>query len=251
MKAKAVLSIFFTALLVVASLSATQVSGASIEFIVNGGFETGDDTGWTGRYYEVTSDFAHSGLYSLQIFSSDGGVWQDLTEPISSACIKNFGFWHRKISDYGVSLIYAVVNYDSSEPIFCDAVESTVDWQYYDIMPYIPANTQIESIMIWTARVWGEGWEGVCVDDVSLLAETQTRQDEGGVPIPYPPPPYEPPPPQNESQNGGDWADGFVQFVGTLKEVVQRLLGNPLYLLLLLLMVAVLAHYSTRKRPRR
>jgi hypothetical protein len=246
MKAKAVLSIFFTALLVAASLSATEVSGASIEVIVNGGFETGDDTGWTGRYYEVTSDFVHSGLYSLQIWSSDGGVWQDLTEPISSAYIKNFGFWHRKISDYGVSLIYAVVNYDSSEPIFCDAVESTVDWQYYDIMPYIPADTQIKSIMIWTASVWGEGWEGVCVDDVSLLAETQTQQDEGGVPIPYPPPP-----PQNESQNGGDWAGGFVQFVGTLKEIVQRLLGNPLYLLLLLLMVAVLAYYSTRKRPRR
>jgi len=242
MSGNKVSAILVLLLLCVSVVGIDEVSATSNEFIVNGGFETGDDTGWTGRYYDVTSEFAHSGLYSLQIWSSDGGVWQDLTKPISSACIKNFGFWHRKISDYGVSLIYAVINYDSPEPIICDAVESTVDWQYYDIMPYIPANTQIESIMIWTAKVWGEGWEEVCVDDVSLVV----KLSDDGAPWWYNNPP------QSQNQTGNNQqSEGWLDWRGISQratETLKRLLGNPWILLLLIALIVWLGSYSIRRR---
>jgi hypothetical protein len=244
MKAKAVLSIFFMALLVVASLSATEVSGASIEVIVNGGFETGDFTGWEHQQGDIyTKPNAHTGNYSAWLYE----CWLQQTFT-SSVTATSFTFWAKNYNAEQSFLHTVVVHYEDDTEDGLDFRvsgwnETTYEnyWEFFNLTSQLKHGKAIKWI-----KFLGDTGQPYLLDDVSLLAETQTQRDEGGVPNPYPPPP-----PQNESQNGGGWAGGFVQLVGTLKEIVQRLLGNPLYLLLLLLMVAVLAHYSTRKQRRR
>lgn len=137
------------------------------EQITNGGFETGDDTGWIGRYYSISTLFPRSGRYSMIIHSSDGGAWQELAKPFPRKCVRNFGFWFTKIEDFGWSGIYAVVN-----DFICDGMEAVYgEWRYYNIAEMLPLDfPDIERIAFWTFRRWPYPYEAVSVDDVTLTA---------------------------------------------------------------------------------
>jgi len=72
------------------------------EQIVNGGFETGDFTGWTleidGTYCSVSSTIKHSGAYSAYIkynpcLHIGGAIKQTFSTAIQGACIESFTLW--------------------------------------------------------------------------------------------------------------------------------------------------------------
>jgi hypothetical protein len=63
----------------IAALSLAFATTSMAQPLVNGGFETGDTTGWTetlsGSTATVVSTYAHSGTYSLLVDSTGAGQW--------------------------------------------------------------------------------------------------------------------------------------------------------------------------------
>jgi hypothetical protein len=278
MKAKTVFPVFLIALLVASSMLVVS-EASTVNYIAT--FESGWD-GWEGvggsSSYQRGTSYAHSGSYSVYTSAGkviDLGPHQDYTENAYYHVRKTFVWrgvvllsaWYRpvgKTSNTGMSYILFFANgtyihgawLASSEGNWVQGAQNLTD-EVEDQEGY---ELEGQTVMLTLFTEWYDsGTETLysgygAIDDINITCiTTETEQDEGGVPIPYPPPPYEPPPPQNESQSQGEGgaAQFYGRFVETVKEVVRRLLGNPLYLLLFLLMVAVLAYYSTRKRPRR
>ena len=61
----------------IAAMSLAFATTSVAQPLVNGGFETGDTTGWTllGGTASASSTYAHSGTYSLLIDSTGAGAW--------------------------------------------------------------------------------------------------------------------------------------------------------------------------------
>jgi hypothetical protein len=120
-------------LLFILAFSTLPVSHASAELVKNGGFETGDFTGWTatnskvlarsttGTYYET----AHSGKYSARIGteSIEGRIAQTVSIPPKSSA--KFTAWYR--AEKGSSLTVFLKKGDGSV-IQQWAVTSVTSW---------------------------------------------------------------------------------------------------------------------------
>ena len=60
------------------AIAVLAMAGVASAGLINGGFETGDTTGWdttAGNGAAVSTDYAHSGTYSLAIDSTGTGAW--------------------------------------------------------------------------------------------------------------------------------------------------------------------------------
>lgn len=82
--------LFLTIAVLVLVLSSTSAS--AVDVVSNGGFETGDFTGWILRNGFVTSYWSHSGTYSGVMYSYDG-FGADLAQTVDLTNVNVLSFY--------------------------------------------------------------------------------------------------------------------------------------------------------------
>ena len=130
-KLKKLLSVFLS-LAVITSVFVTNVFTASAisseispELITNGGFEKGNDSGfsfWGANYKEVSTEMAHSGSYSLKYLST-GNVYVRRAIDVEMNTDYAWSFWIIGTSGWNTHTFLADV-YDSNEASALDIVIS-------------------------------------------------------------------------------------------------------------------------------
>jgi hypothetical protein len=111
------------------------------EIIVNGGWETGNWTGWTGEYVDIEPTYALNGTYGSHPWASGGYIRQDF-ESVRVSLIRSLTVWVYTVNE---SYLHFSCNLDGWD-IWMDAVGSWVqlDLLYY-LQSYIGSNlTEIE-----------------------------------------------------------------------------------------------------------
>jgi len=138
-----------------------------MERVVNGGFETGDFTGWTNDTWSIQSSGARSGTYCAFSYSVQGNLEQEFTPVIAVSNIAIFGFWWKVGGGIGnpedqnitVRITYSDDSYD--DLVF----DGSSDWIYVDLVPYLQSGKSVKKVKFtyqnsnWWARL----------DDVSLI----------------------------------------------------------------------------------
>jgi len=144
------------------------------EQIVNGGFETGDFTGWIYNSSEVTNAQKHSGNYScfLGISPTEGYIEQDLAEPIAIECIQSCGCFI--LPSVGDGALYFTITYEDYTTNYrrYDFGQSG-EWSYIDFMAFLNAEADLKKKIIHVAysSTGLLGLKGFYVDDVSLVGK--------------------------------------------------------------------------------
>jgi len=131
------------------------------EQIINGGFETGDFTGWECLDGEVQTTTVHGGVYAARVYpSGTRRLRQTLATAVLVACVTSFGLWYQQASDSS----YVVILYtDGSDATFY--LTATGAWTYFDfVVAGLDAGKSIERISIYS----GTG-ASLYVDDVSMI----------------------------------------------------------------------------------
>ena len=147
------------------------------EMVENGGFETGDFTGWTAVNSSVSSDYAHTGTYGAVLDS--GNDPHTISQDIDLTNCPYITFWHQ----YGVGILYI------------DTDENTIN---NDPGSYTEYNISLNYTGIKTIKF---STSGSIFDDISILCE-------GEEPTPTPTPTSTPtsayyPPPFDITDKGG------------------------------------------------
>ena len=140
------------------------------EQIVNGGFETGDFTGWieTGNNQEITSFDPHSGAYCVNLYmfqSWIGAIKQELIEPISYSCIDSFTTWFAAGQSGGDYLTITVTYTDDTTTEWTEFTGADVDWHEINIKSHLDEAKSVKSIEFKMPA----GSVDVRIDDVSLI----------------------------------------------------------------------------------
>jgi len=131
------------------------------EQVVNGGFETGDFTGWTNNGADISTQYVHSGTYSAFLYSAS--IQQDFATPILKECIESFGFWVYFI-DTGILPDAWCDVYFSDGDMISVPILQIAGWTYYDILAQIPNG---KSVSYFVFRAGSTYW--YWLDDVSLI----------------------------------------------------------------------------------
>jgi len=130
------------------------------ERITNGGFETGDLTGWQYAQASATDQYSHSGTYS--VFLYQGWIRQYFSSVPKSKII-TFGFWQYGQSSSNRSILTIFFSDNTQEQF--DIQHSVDVWEYVDCLPLVPDGKNVIGISInggTGGPVWG--------DDFSLVA---------------------------------------------------------------------------------
>lgn len=169
-------------------------SGSGGEKIVNGGFETGDDTGWDNENGYVVNTDKHSGTYCLDMSLTNALLGQaaDFSPTITKSSIETFGFWYRGINgkEFRCYLYY-------TDAIYSAHFETCVDnsWHYMDLLPYVTNGKSLKNF-----KILSVGSFFFLVDDFSLIIGSSgwsrsgatgggaaTRSDEITIKAPFTP----------------------------------------------------------------
>jgi parallel beta-helix repeat protein len=151
------------------------------EAIVNGGFESGDLTGWTADYSEpnlpganvaVVTTNPHYGMYCAYLIGNVGVKQTFPGIPVSS--VQSITFWGRTDLVLGLALIYSDGTFDMHA-----GVGYSSSWAYFDVTSYLIAGKVLTGIDLW-------GWAGsqlgnTYFDDVSILYTSPPQQSSTSV----------------------------------------------------------------------
>jgi len=129
------------------------------EQIENGGFETGDLTGWSHYNGTVTDQYAHSGYYAIRLYQNWYQQEEDLSVP--KRCLQTFGFWAYRVRPGNTYKILYTDGSDSGEI----SIPYTLVWTYVDAKAQVADGKAVKNIFFRGGTV-GPGW----VDDVSLIS---------------------------------------------------------------------------------
>jgi len=135
------------------------------EQIVNGGFETGDFTGWkaTGSA-EIVTD-GHKGSYFAYMSLSYGSVEQELPTPISYECIETFELFYQN-SGCITPTVEVVITYTDDSATTITIVSQHGDWTKLNIKDYLDPEKTVKKIKV---SCIVDGYGSVWLDDVSLI----------------------------------------------------------------------------------
>jgi len=131
------------------------------EQIINGGFETGDTTGWKVSYTIATSDQAHSGTYSAH-FVTEAYIKQAFSLRVE--CVQSLTLWVLNEFPPQNIEVEVIVHYDDGTSDKHEFVLVAASWTQLDMKPYLTAGKTIDYIQINAPEV-----PSFWVDDVSLI----------------------------------------------------------------------------------
>ncbi|MCD4843006.1 MAG: hypothetical protein K8R25_00795 [Methanosarcinales archaeon] len=130
------------------------------ELITNGGFESGDGTGWSlGPDDSVISGDASSGTYSSQIMP-DGDASQFFPAVRTSG---NLTFWGKCTSDSSCQVVVAVWHGNTGD---YSTIDMTNEWQQYTVP--VDNNQESRGVAFGVLYVPGPLPSSVLIDEVSL-----------------------------------------------------------------------------------
>jgi hypothetical protein len=145
------------------------------EQIVNGGFETGDFTGWSvGGSLFVTTDAPYEGLYCARSYSN-GSVYQILSEPVPVSCVdedtifsvaikSDYGFCPAGGGEFTVEIGYTD---DSYTTVVREITYPEQDvWQVWNLKPHLVPGKTIKSVMVSGNISWSNS---VCIDAIKFI----------------------------------------------------------------------------------
>ena len=130
-------------------------------YVVNGGFETGDLTGWLAYGSEITAENPFEGNYACAMGNSQG-IFQDI---FLNAGNYDFSFWTR--GDIGTGVFYFGIE-DADGEITGSSFDVTSEWTQFSYEFTVPRN---EVVTFW---YWGGnagGVRGTCVVDEIWVEE--------------------------------------------------------------------------------
>ncbi|MEM3875276.1 MAG: hypothetical protein QXU45_09130 [Candidatus Bathyarchaeia archaeon] len=240
---KRLLAIALSLLLV---LGVTLKASAYENIIVNGGFETGDFTGWTLAAASISDVYHHTGNYSCFLYGASY-IQQNFSRPVRRGILVVWA--------YGPSASRYKPIYLVCEDIIVagdSLYASSSDWYNNTITVEAYVDENLIEHPIVGIRFEGDSNNPYVIDDIAfyVLEYVEGPQDEGPqdegqtTPPNWPPKPQPQPQPSPGDGAGGGWADQIVEAV---RELIRRLLGNPTILLLLLIFAAIMAYYTLRR----
>lgn len=131
-------------------LADMEAMGVGGEFFVNGGFETGDTTGWSGDIViNSNPSYVHSGSYSVEVNVNYGVISQSISRGADKTSIENAGFWvYGGGSTDGIFYLY----YWDHGPADYDSINwsaPTAGWNYIDILSHLRNDgSQLQSLVV-------------------------------------------------------------------------------------------------------
>jgi len=136
------------------------------EQITNGGFETGDLSGWSYSDASVVTDSPHSGTYHLRFDNPAGWIEQNISNvPVS--CVKKFSFWYKRSQSWATTILRIYITYTDNTftEVVIGGAGSPVNYEEVDLLPELESGKVIKKLRIeqdpfgdWTADI----------DDISL-----------------------------------------------------------------------------------
>jgi len=130
------------------------------EQIINGGFETGDLTGWESQRAYIVSYEKHSGNYSVEL-NQGSYVKQIFTTPIPKSNIINAVLYYRNsgYADY----LHLFIGYSDGTNT-AKMLDQVMTWTIYDYLSDIETGKSIDYI-----KTEASGCATSYIDDVSLI----------------------------------------------------------------------------------
>jgi len=128
------------------------------EQITNGGFETGDFTGWTQSGFSIVSWGAHSGTYRAWVETLNTPyLSQDLANPVPQACLtvsSVVSLWYKgsydECAELGTIVRARIVYTDDPETVV--EHETTLAehgiWVEIDLKPYVQSGKTVKRLRI-------------------------------------------------------------------------------------------------------
>jgi len=139
------------------------------EQIVNGGFETGDDTGWHNIGGHVQNTEHHSGSWAINMYTTNDQISQtdDFSPAIPEDALTSLGFWYKGTNgkEFHSFLYYTDVYYTRVITICTDT-----SWHYLNLLPSFRTGGHLRNILISVI-----GSSTFWVDDVTVFVTSQTN----------------------------------------------------------------------------
>jgi hypothetical protein len=144
------------------------------EQVTNGGFETGDLTGWTEEETgcQVDNSTSHSGNYSLKTIGGLLGSVVQYFTPIAQDCIESFTAYYKTPQGYPAWGIGMQIIYENNSTEDIAYYGGTTNWSYIDLKSRLtPSQGKVKGI-----RIKSVGAVDAWTDDVSILVNVTTVQ---------------------------------------------------------------------------